>query len=127
MVAIRNHEALPEHDVRHCGSRHLHLVPAPVGTPTRSMAATYRRRRLVVGVMAAVLAASLLRSVSSSADGYAVSPESAVVRVVQPGDTYWSIATSLDADHDLREVVDALTVANGGRALQVGDRISVPG
>jgi hypothetical protein len=90
------------------------------------MAATYRRRRVVVGVLAAVLAASLLRSTASSGDGFVVSPEDAVVRVVQPGDTYWSIATSLDVDHDVREVVDALSAANGGRALKVGDRIAVP-
>ncbi len=127
MVAIRKHEALPDLDDRRSAPRHLHLVPTGAGPTTRSLAATFRRRRVAVGVLAAVLSVSLLRAASSSADGLAVSPEDAVVRVVQPGDTYWSIATSLDADHDVREVVDALAEANGGRSLQVGDRITVPG
>jgi hypothetical protein len=45
---------------------------------------------------------------------------------VQPGETYWSIAQGLDPPGDLRPTVDALTAANGHRALRSGDRIVVP-
>jgi hypothetical protein len=48
------------------------------------------------------------------------------VHVVQPGETYWSIAQGLDPPGDLRPTVDALTAANGHRALRSGDRIVVP-
>lgn len=47
-------------------------------------------------------------------------------RVAQPGETYWSIAEELGADGDIRERVDALVEANGGRVLRAGDRLALP-
>jgi len=46
--------------------------------------------------------------------------------VVRPGDTYWSIATSLGAPGDVRAVVDRLVGDNRGRTLQPGDTLVVP-
>ena len=49
------------------------------------------------------------------------------VRVVQPGETYWSIAEAVGGGGgDIRVLVDALEEANGGRSLQAGDRLAVP-
>ena len=49
------------------------------------------------------------------------------VHVVQPGDTLWSIARSLDRRfepvEDLRTTVDRLAALNGGAALEVGQRV----
>lgn len=48
------------------------------------------------------------------------------VHVVQPGETYWSIAERLGRPGDLRPSVDALVAANGDRELRAGDRLVVP-
>ncbi|HEV2070496.1 MAG TPA: LysM domain-containing protein [Acidimicrobiales bacterium] len=46
--------------------------------------------------------------------------------VVQPGETYWSIAAAVGGEGDIRARVDALEAANGGRSLRAGDHLSVP-
>lgn len=46
---------------------------------------------------------------------------------VEPGDTLWSIAASLDPDGDIRAVVDRLAELNGGSSLTVGQRLVLPG
>jgi len=48
--------------------------------------------------------------------------------VVQPGDTLWSIATSLDGDGDVRAVVDEIQPLNGlnSAALVPGQTILLP-
>ena len=46
--------------------------------------------------------------------------------LVQPGDTYWSLAVALDQPGDVRARVDALQRANGGRPLHVGDLVVLP-
>ncbi len=48
------------------------------------------------------------------------------VHVVQPGDTYWSIAQRRGGPGDVRSTVDALMAANDERPLAAGDRIVVP-
>jgi hypothetical protein len=63
------------------------------------------------------------RSVADAANGAA---PGGLVLVVQPGDTLWSIAQRLDPGRDPRPLVDALARANGGTALQAGQRIVVP-
>ena len=60
------------------------------------------------------------------ADG-ALSPATGdEVRVVQPGETYWSIVEGLGVPGDLRQQVDTLVAANGGRPLDAGDALVVP-
>jgi hypothetical protein len=46
--------------------------------------------------------------------------------VVQPGDTMWGIARSLQPEGDVRAVVSRLVRANGGPDLQVGQRLALP-
>jgi nucleoid-associated protein YgaU len=47
--------------------------------------------------------------------------------VVQPGDTLWSIARSLQPDGDVRPLVHGLLDGNGGAAaLSVGQVLVVP-
>ena len=62
---------------------------------------------------------------SSSPSGRAAVIEGRV-HVVQPGETYWSIAGRVGGEGDIRAAVDALEKANGGRYLQAGDRLAVP-
>jgi hypothetical protein len=45
---------------------------------------------------------------------------------VQPGDTFWAIARSLDPDGDPRILVDRLVADNGGPVLVVGEQIRLP-
>ncbi len=45
------------------------------------------------------------------------------VYVVQPGDTYWSIAEAMAPDEDPRPVVDRLREATGDDVLQAGERL----
>ncbi len=46
--------------------------------------------------------------------------------VVQPGDTLWSIARSLQPDGDVRPLVRGLSAANGGAVLAVGQVLVLP-
>lgn len=50
------------------------------------------------------------------------------VHVVQPGETYWSIARVLAGDDgdDVRPLVEELLAANGTGVLQAGDRLVLP-
>ena len=123
MAAVRHLEFAPERAPARV--RHLHLVPrAPEPTP----ASVYRRRRLVVGVVVAGLLVVALRASAPPAPAAAAGPRpAAAVHVVRPGDSYWSIASSLDHPGPLVEAVDALVAANGAEALQPGDRIVLPG
>jgi Tfp pilus assembly protein FimV len=104
-------------------------------SPRRPTPAVYRRRRLAAGALAmtvlvllgAVMSAGLASLTSSSAVADAP-PAPAVVHVVQPGETLWSIAAALTPPGaDLRRVVDQLAQANGGSAISAGDRLLVPG
>jgi hypothetical protein len=109
-----------------------------VGSARRPSPATYRRRRLAaVAVLllalafAAVGVTGVVRHFSGSSAG---SPGpaggpllvSSGVHVVQPGETYWSIADDLDRGDDTRATVDALVEANAGRPLRAGDRLVLP-
>ena len=56
----------------------------------------------------------------------AVSSGPVVSRTVQPGDTAWSIARSVQPEGDVRPLVDRILSSRGGRPLQVGEEINVP-
>lgn len=105
---------------------------APAARPGRTPASTYRRRRVVaaslaVGVVAAARAAlGLLGGESlpaSERPGLLQAGPPGVAYVVQPGDTFWSIALALAPGRDPRPLVDRLVAAHGGARLQVGERI----
>jgi Tfp pilus assembly protein FimV len=86
-----------------------------------------RRRRLVVTLAIAVLAASwspaLARAVAERAE-----PVSSRTYLVRPGDTLWAIAERVAPGEDPRPVVDAIADANGidAGALVPGQRLVVP-
>ncbi len=110
------------------------------------MSIVYRRRRIAAAVLALILtvaASAGIRSLASRGDGAA--PVSAVtpgavtgvdvsgafvvsegVYVVQPGDTLWSIASSL-TDGSIRGYVADLIELNGGASLDVGQLLVLPG
>ena len=48
------------------------------------------------------------------------------VHVVQPGDTFWSIAREVEPEGDVRPVVDRLVAEHGSPTLVVGEPIRVP-
>jgi hypothetical protein len=103
----------------------LRLVTAPPSR-RRPAPAVYRRRRLVALVVVAAFllaagSAAVRWATASAAAG--VSPQAPVVLVAQPGDSYWSLASEVGTEGDLRSVVDELVAANGGRDLKPGDRI----
>ncbi|MEY3493511.1 MAG: hypothetical protein RL413_929 [Actinomycetota bacterium] len=110
------------------------------------MHAVYVRRRIVVGLVALVLAVAAclgIRSLASRGDGAApvsaVTPPTVVngvdvsgafalsqgVYVVQPGDTMWSIASSL-TDGSVRDYVRQLIQLNGSASLDVGQPLVLP-
>ncbi len=104
----------------------LVVVPAPAPRPS---AATYRRRRLLVAGLVALLLVPALLSVRAGvawlggeATAGVTSPAPAVL-VAEPGDSYWTLAGRLHRGGDLRSTVDALVRANGGRELRAGDRL----
>jgi nucleoid-associated protein YgaU len=105
---------------------------SPAGHARR---AVYRRRRLtVLAILVAVVAAILLLASAVLArvagdgtpDPVAGSSSAAEVHVVQPGDTLWSIARSLEPEGDVRLVVDRLVDLNGGAPITVGQQLVLP-
>lgn len=113
----------------------LHQPPARpalrlVGAGTRRPdPALHRRRRLAVVVALGVALATALAVVSLLLTQPAVAgavPHSRPTHLVEPGETYWSIAAAQHHGGDLRIQVDRLIDANGGRRLFAGDRIELP-
>lgn len=96
--------------------------------------ARYRRRRLaavafltMLVVAALFVANAVLATTAGGATSGSLTEASApAVRVVQPGDTLWSIARGLDPDGDVRLVVDRLVDLNGRAPLTVGQRLQLP-
>ena len=106
---------------------------APLATvhhlPVRRSAAVYRRRRLlVVSVVLGLLlgVASFVQQADATPTPEGELAESITV-VVQPGDTLWGIATTLDPDGDPRRLVAELGAIAGDGPLQPGQQLVVPG
>ncbi len=112
-----------EHERHQAPSRPLAIAAPP--SRRRPDAAVFRRRRLVVGVVALAIAttAHLGMGWLGATAEVGAEPAPPVVLVARPGDTYWGLAGSVHQGGDLRSTVDALVRANGGRELRVGDRI----
>jgi hypothetical protein len=118
---------------------HLRLVPPvarerpaprPDDEARRLHPSVYRRRRLGVATAALALGAtawSVLPGGEAAAPPITPVPASAVVHVVAPGDTIWSIARRLQPEGDVRATVDRLVAAHGSSVLQPGDRIALAG
>lgn len=111
------------------------ITSRPVTTaPVRRVsAATYRRRRAVVGGVSAVLVAAGLVLAHDVLAGSGGAPASAAVSlparatiVAEPGDTLWSIAERHHGDIPVDTYVATLIDINGGAAIRGGDVITLP-
>jgi LysM repeat protein len=116
-------------------TRTYRSTPSRPLPPARPSAATYRRRRVVVGTTLAVLVAvgavtthDVLAGSGGVPASAAVSlPAQARARVVaQPGDTLWSIASAHHGPISITRYVDALVDLNGGPTIQAGQEVLLP-
>lgn len=90
--------------------------------------AVYRRRRVAVAgavLLALAVVVAVLGIVGRGAEGLPSEPVATVSVVVQPGDSVWSLASSLAGDRDPRPIVDAIVDANGGATLVAGQRLTL--
>ena len=103
--------------------------------PARPSAATYRRRRVVVGTTLAVLVAVSAVAAHDVLAGSGGVPASAAVSlpaqararvVAQPGDTLWSIASAHHGEISITRYVDTLVDLNGGPTIQAGQEVVLP-
>lgn len=110
-------------------------VPVRHGTTPRHPEAVYRRRRLVVGTIAAVLVVAgglaVNEFVVGDSDGTASAavagpPAQRVTVTAQPGDTLWSIAQTHRGSVDVYDYIDRLVRLNDGPAIQAGQSITLP-
>lgn len=102
----------------------------------RLPASTYRRRRVVAAVLAVGAVLVLWVALGLLGGGPLFAPERpgatsaglgpGEVYVVQPGDTFWSIAVRLRPQADPRPLVDRMVAAHGGTTLHVGERLRLP-
>ncbi len=106
----------------------------PVGVRVAGPA-TYRRRRVLAGLVLGLLLSALpllggeLIGWVTGTPGATVVEASGepVVYVVQPGDTLWSIAERVNPPgRDLRYTVDRLSEVTGGSLLHPGQRVVIP-
>ena len=102
----------------------LVVVPPP---------AVIRRRRVVVAgvlllvfVVALLAASRVLTVLGGDPASVPAHRPGAATYVVQPGDTLWGIARSLQPDGDVRGLVRGLARANGGAELAVGQELVMP-
>ncbi len=91
---------------------------------------TYFRRRFLVGLLLVIAGAIFWTAISLvvgvgekqvGADLTNSAPRE--IYIVAPGDTLWSIASSIDNDGDPRDTVDRLAALNGGSSIYVGQRL----
>jgi len=110
---------------QHGSGRHLRVVPPPARPRTRGL---YWRRRAVV-LLALLLVFFAARAALGVLGGGPLSTSGAPagrVYVVQPGDTFWTIADRVSHDGDVRAFVDRLAAAHGTASLQPGERLALP-
>ena len=105
------------------GSRTVAISPAPLRLTARG-----RRLVAVLAVATGVGFAALVGSVLDGGHGgdlHLVGQSSVVIR---PGDTLWSIASSVAGDDDVRAVVDRIQQVNGmrGSDLTPGQVLVLP-
>jgi nucleoid-associated protein YgaU len=105
-------------------------IVAPARTGGVGLRLTRRARRLavVLALASGVAVGSWLAPLLSGGGEGDLRLAGVESVVVQPGDTLWSIATSLDGDGDVRAVVDEIQELNGlnGAALVPGQTLLLP-
>jgi hypothetical protein len=123
-----------------CSCEHAFVTIAlSLGSTSPSVA----RRRLVLAVLTGVAllvmiglrtaAVALLGSGPLSPPGQVhrvelgrVTPVSQAVYIVQPGDTLWRIARTVQPTGDVRPLVDRLAARQHGEVLRPGERVALP-
>lgn len=105
-------------------------------TARRATSASARQRVIRLAALAALAAFGAIVLSTRFADANEVSPgtnvfpagsvSSAVVVIVQPGETLWSVARALQPSGDVRPLVSRLTRDHGGSGVRAGDRLSIP-
>lgn len=104
------------------------------GTGRVPTAATYRRRRAVVGITSALfvaVGAVATHDVLAGSGGVPASATTSRPALVQtvtarPGDTLWSIAAEHRGSVAISRYVDALVEVNGGASIQAGQTVVLP-
>jgi hypothetical protein len=112
-------------------------APRVAGRPAVSPPVARRRRQVVMAAVL-LLAASAVWALGGllgwlgsgplaapGPDPMRAVPAAAVVHVVQPGETVWSIARAAQPKGEVRPLVDRLERELHGRPLQVGDRLTL--
>ena len=117
--------------VRPAGGRDRSTPAASPASPAGSCARAGRRRTAVrftrrahrlavaLALCGGVLAGSLLGQLFPDGGGPGLRLAGTTSVVVEPGDTLWSIASSVAADQDVRVVVDRIQELNGLQATEV--------
>lgn len=104
---------------------------ASAGRQTR-LRLTARGRRVLVALAAAPLAVgigfSVLAGGSALASGEQAAPIAFETVTVMPGDTLWSLATTVAPTADPRDVVDDIIRLNNldGGTIQAGSELAIP-
>ncbi|GEM_PF-864461 len=96
--------------------------------PVRPTPGTYWVRRMVLSlaVVGVLLGVATFAFRSTAATTTSDMSGAGVTVVVQPGDTLWGIAKSLEPGADPRELVSRLTELAGSSALTPGQELAVP-
>ena len=136
MAAVVHAHPAPARHTRRVSSAAVPARPvaAPISpaTPPAVSPLTYRRRRAAAaGILVALVLAvqGLLAVLGVDGSGPPPRPVPAgqlSAYVVQPGDTFWSIAVRLEPERDPRPLVDRLVAEHGSATLVVGERIALP-
>ena len=97
--------------------------------PVRPSPAVYRRRRLVAlsilfGLVLGIASFVSQAEATPTAEGQRAA---SITIIVQPGDTLWGIASSLDPDGDPRRLIGELERIAGNGVLQPGQQLVIPG
>jgi hypothetical protein len=117
-----------------------HRRAVAAGTVPAVSRATYRRRRILVAVLAVALVLVMAQAGAALGGSSLATPErrpasaasasartSASSTVVRSGDSLWSVAARLAPGSDPRPVVDALAAARHGTVLVPGETIEWDG
>jgi len=104
------------------------VVPARTGGVSVRLTRRARRLAVVLALVAGVAIGSWLGPLLGSGGEGDLRLAGVDKVVVQPGDTLWSIATSLNGDGDVRAVVDEILQLNGlnSAALVPGQTLLLP-
>jgi len=107
-------------------------VASPPATRRSVSPSTYRRRQALAAGAVAALSAVASVLLGALGGGSLTAPERPLpviagqVYEVQPGDSFWAIARSLDPTGDPRPLVDRLVADHGSPVLVVGEEIRLP-